>query len=139
RARNEDPDAPDLEARLGLALCHAGKIEAAMFAFEDALRSDEQRERAYTSRAQCRLLRGDPIAARADLLRAVADDPDALEPALVLVELDLSRGDLNAARARVEEAALLHPSSATAQRVLAEVLVRAGDLAGAVDAASTAS
>jgi tetratricopeptide (TPR) repeat protein len=139
RARDEDPDAPDLEARLGLALCHLGKVEAALFAFDDALRSAEQRERAYTARAQCMLLRGDPVAARMDLLRAVADDPDALEPALVLVEVDLTRGDLKSARARAEEAALLHPSSATAQRVLAEVLVRAGDVAGAVEAASAAS
>jgi tetratricopeptide (TPR) repeat protein len=139
RARDEDPDAPDLESRLGLALCHMNKVEAAMFAFEDALRSSEQRERAYTSRAECLMMRGDPVAARMDLMRAIVDEPEALEPALALVEVDLTMGRLEEARARAEEAALLHPSSAKAQRVLAEVLVRAGDVAGAVEAASAAS
>ncbi|GAC1362830.1 MAG: hypothetical protein NVSMB47_14810 [Polyangiales bacterium] len=137
RARDEDPDAVDLEARLGLALCHLSKREAAQFAFDDALRSSEQRERTYTARGQCRLLLGEPARAREDFLRAIAIDAEALEPTLALVALDLAAGATQQARARAEEAAWMHPTSATAHRILAEVLATIGDVVGAVAAART--
>jgi Tfp pilus assembly protein PilF len=138
KARDEDPDAPDLQARLGLALCHVGKLEAAHFAFEDALRSGDQAERVFTSRASCYLLSGNVAAARHDLARAIANDPEALEPALILVELDLREGHLGAARARVEEATIVHPTSGRAFRLFAEVLVRQGEVVLAMNAAKTA-
>ena len=138
KARDEDPDAPDLQARLGLALCHVGKLEAAHFAFEDALRSGDQAERVFSARASCYLLSGNGAAARHDLARAVSVDPEALEPALMLVELDLKEGNLAPARARVEEATLVHPTSGRAFRLLAEVLVRQGEVALAIEAAKAA-
>ena len=138
KARDEDPDAPDLQARLGLALCHVGKLEAAHAAFEDALRSGDQAERVFTARASCYLLSGNVVGARHDLVRAIAIDPEALEPSLMLVELDLREGRLAQARARVEEATLTNPTAGRAFRLLAEVLVRQGEVALAIDAASSA-
>jgi tetratricopeptide (TPR) repeat protein len=143
RARDEDPDGPELGARLGIALCHLGKVQAGMFAIEDALRIDPDLERGYTARARCRLLIGktkqDTDAARADLIRALSIDADALEPALLLVELDLRANDLSRARARAEETAVLHPRSARALRAVAEVSAREGDSKRAMSAAVAAT
>jgi tetratricopeptide (TPR) repeat protein len=143
KARDEDPDAPDLQARYGFALCRIGKREAAMFAFGDALRSDPRLELAYTLRARCRLLGTRDAAtladARRDLERAVESDPDAIEPALALIDLDVASGDLARARARAEELATSHPSSASVMRVLAEVAARQGDVGRAVQATRIAS
>jgi tetratricopeptide (TPR) repeat protein len=140
RARDEDPDGPELGARLGLALCHLGKVQAGMFAIDDALRVDPDLERAYTSRARCRLLsKGELAAVRSDLVRALQADADALEPALLLVELDLRESLLKQARLRAEEVVVLHPRSARALRVLAEVAARQGDSKRAVAAALEAT
>jgi tetratricopeptide (TPR) repeat protein len=141
KARDEDPDAPELPARYGLALCKLGKREAAMFAFGEALRISPTLERAYTARAECRLRVGGPSAraeARADLERAIQLEPTAIEPALLLVDLDVADGALPRARARLEELAILHPSSAPVFRVLAEVAARQGDVGRAVSAARVA-
>ncbi len=142
RAREEDPDGPELGARLGLALCHLGKVQAGMFAIDDALRVDPDLERGYTARARCRLLAAsskDLAAVRVDLVRALGADPDALEPALLLVELDLRENLVAQARVRAEEIAVLHPRSARALRVLAEVAARQGDSKRAVAAALQAT
>lgn len=137
RARDEDPDGPELGARLGVALCHLGKMQAGLFAIEDALRQDPELERGYTARARCRLLMpsADLKAVRDDLSRALAADADALEPALLLIELDLRASDLSRARARVEETVVLHPRSARALRMLAEIAARQGDSKRAMSAA----
>ena len=143
RARDEDPDGPELGARLGVALCHLGKQQAGMFAIEDALRSDPELERGYTARARCRILfaktKGELAEARGDLTRALAIDADALDPALMLIDLDLRDGDLVRARVRAEEAAILHPRSARALRALAEIAARQGDSKRAMAAALTAA
>jgi Tfp pilus assembly protein PilF len=143
RARDEDPDGPELAARLGVALCHLGKVQAAMFAIEDALRSDPDLERGYTARARCRLLTAktaeDFKAARVDLEHALAIDADALDPALLLIELDLRNKDLARARTRAEETVVLHPHSARALRMLAEVAARQGDSKRAMSAALAAA
>jgi len=143
RARDEDPDGPELGARLGLALCHLGKVQAGMFAIDDALRADPELERGYTARARCRLLgaktAGELAAVRADLSRALACDADALEPALLLIELDLRENRVQQARARAEENVVLHPKSARALRALAEVAARQGDSKRAVYAALEAT
>lgn len=143
KARDEDPDAPELQARYGLALCRLGKREAAMFAFGDALRIAPDLERAYTARAQCRLLGPRDAAAlaatRADLERAVQADSTALEPALMLVDLDVAVGALPRARARLEELALAYPSSAQVLGALSEVAARQGDVGRAVEAARLAA
>ncbi len=143
RAREEDPDGPELGARLGLALCHLGKVQAGMFAIEDALRIDPELERGLTARAQCRMLTAkgaaDLAAVRTDLVRALQIDPDALDPALWLIELDVKANQLQQARVRAEEAIVLHPRSARALRALAEVAARQGDSKRAVAAALDAS
>lgn len=129
KARDEDPDGPELQAHLGVALCHVGKLQAGEFALNDALRIDPELEIGWTGRAQCRLLgkSADFEATRADLARALQADGDALEPALLLVEVELRQGRLKQARARAEEAVVMHPSSAAAWRVLVEVTARQGD------------
>lgn len=151
RARDEDPDGPELQARLGIALCRTGKHDAGRFAIDDALRIDPELERGWTGRAICRMAsRGgvprptswsanDDAAARADLARAMQADPDAIAPVLLLVELDLRAGALARARARVEEAVVLHPTSSRAWTALAEVAARQGDAKRAVSAARAAS
>ncbi len=143
RARDEDPDGPELGARLGVALCHLGKVQAGMFAIEDALRIDPDLERGYTARARCRLLTAktaaELAAVRDDLQRALAADADALEPALLLVDLDLRANDLTRARARAEETVVLHPRSARALRMLAEIAARQGDGKRAMSAALAAT
>jgi Tfp pilus assembly protein PilF len=143
KARDEDPDAPELQARYGLALCRLGKREAAMFAFGDALRIAPDLELAYTARAQCRLLGPrDATAlaeARGDLERAVQADSTALEPALMLVDLDVAAGALPRARARLEELAIAYPSSAPVLGALSEVAARQGDVGRAVEAARLAA
>lgn len=143
RARDEDPDGPELGARLGVALCHLGKVQAGMFAIDDALRIDPDLERGYTARARCRLLsaktNGELSEVRADLTRALAVDSDALEPALLLIELDVRSGDLPRARARAEETVVLHARSARALRVLAEIAARQGDSKRAMSVALMAA
>ncbi|GAC1583295.1 MAG: hypothetical protein NVS3B20_13640 [Polyangiales bacterium] len=137
-----DHDAPELMTRLGSALCHLGKTAEAMSAFADAITADSARERAYTARAACRLrssaTRRDQLEARADLNTAVFADPEAIEPALLLVDLDLNDGAVAQARARIEEQVVLHPTSAVAFRVLAEVAARQNDASRAVTAAMRA-
>lgn len=139
RAREEDPDGPELGARLGIALCHVGKREAGMFAIDDALRIDPELERGWTARARCRLLvaktKAELNAARDDLEHGIRCDAEALEPALLLAELDLREGALGRARMRAEEAVVLHPHSARALRLLAEIAARQGDAKRAVAAA----
>lgn len=143
RARDEDPDGPELGARLGVALCHVGKLQAGMFAIDDALRIDPELERGWTARARCRLLvaksDADLAAVREDLERAIRCDADALEPALLLVELDVRVGALSRARMRAEEAVVLHPHSARALRWLADIAARQGDAKRAVSAALDAA
>lgn len=143
RARDEDPDGPELGARLGVALCHLGKVQAGMFAIDDALRIDPDLERGYTARARCRLLsaktNGELSEVRADLTRALAVDSDALEPALLLIELDVRSGDLPRARARAEETVVLHARSARALRALAEIAARQGDSKRAMSVALMAA
>lgn len=143
KARDEDPDGPELQARLGVALCKLGKREAAMFAFADALRLDPELERAYTGRAACRLSvpkvsTAERERARDDLERATLADPDALEPVLLLVDLDVQEGLLGVARVRAEEAVALHPTAPRAYRVLAEVCAKQGAAARAAWAANLA-
>lgn len=141
-AREEDPDGPELGARLGVALCHLGKVSAGLFAIDDALRIDPGLERGYTARARCRLLvaksPAELDAARADLVRALSLDAEALEPALQLIELEMRR-DLIRARVRAEETAILHPRSARALRALAEIAARQGDSQRAMSAALAAA
>ena len=143
RARREDPDGPELAARLGLALCHAGDAKAGLAHIEQALSDDPALERGYTARARCRLLHEKSDAAidraRADLIRALSIDPDALDPALLLVELDLTSNNLARARVRAEETAVLHPKSARALRAVAEVAARQGDAERAMSAALSAA
>ncbi|MBI2389712.1 MAG: hypothetical protein HYV09_08950 [Deltaproteobacteria bacterium] len=143
RAREEDPDGPELGARLGVALCHVGKVQAGFFAIDDALRVDPELERGWTARARCRLLvaktAADVATARSELQRALECDPEALEPLLLLVELDVRAGDLTRARLRAEEAVLLHPRSARALRMVADIAARQGDAKRAVSAALAAA
>jgi tetratricopeptide (TPR) repeat protein len=129
KARDEDPDGPELQAHLGVALCHVGKLQAGEFALNDALRIDPDLEVGWTGRAQCKLLAktADFEATRADLAKALQADGDALEPALLLVEVELRQGRLKQARARAEEAVVMHASSAAAWRALVEVTARQGD------------
>ncbi|MGZ3424520.1 MAG: tetratricopeptide repeat protein, partial [Polyangiales bacterium] len=128
-ARDEDPDGPELQAHLGVALCHVGKLQAGEFALNDALRIDPELEVGWTGRAQCKLLAksADYDAIRADLAKALQANGDALEPALLFVDVELRQGRLKQARARAEEAVAMHPSSASAWRMLVEVAVRQGD------------
>jgi Flp pilus assembly protein TadD len=142
RASDEDPDAADLRARLGLALCHTKRFDAGRVAIEEALRIEPDLERGWSARARCTLLSNPKAtaAARADLARALEADGEAVEPTLMLAELDLEAGDLAAARLRAEEAVLLHPWSSAAHRLLAVVAARQGDTRRATIAAlSTAS
>lgn len=143
RARDEDPEGPELGARLGVALCHAGNAQAGFAAIDSALRLDPELERGWTARARCRLLTAktdaDRLAARQDLERALGCDADALEPALMLIELDVQAGALGRARLRAEEAVVLHPRSARALRALAEIAARQGDAKRAVAAALDAA
>lgn len=144
KARDEDPDGPELQARLGVALCKLGKREAAMFAFADALRLDPGLERAYTGRAACRLAvpkvsPEERALARADLERATLADPDAVEPVLILIELDVQDGALPMARVRAEELVSLHPTASRTYRALAEVCARQGAAARAAWAATRAA
>ncbi len=143
RARDEDPDGPELGARLGVALCQAGLVPSGLVAVDDALRADPELERGWTARARCRLLGAkagvDRDAVRADLEHAVRCDADALEPVMMLIDLELGAGALQRARLRAEEAVVLHPRSARAFRVLAEVAARQGDAQRALVAAQASA
>ena len=134
KARDLDRDALDLQARLGLALCHVGKYDAAMFALADVLRIDDKFERARTARAQCWLLRQQPIEARKDLAVAIEADPEALEPQLILAELDRTSGAVAQAHARVEECARLHPNAPVVWDRLTLFRAARGDVLGAAAA-----
>lgn len=143
RARDEDPDGPELQARLGVALCHVGKQQAGEFAIADALRIDPELEVGWTARARCKWMvaktPADFTAVRSDLERALEADGDALAPAMLLVDLELRTGDAKRARTRAEEAVVLHPESAVAWRALAEVAALQGDGRRAVAAALRAT
>lgn len=143
RARDEDPDGPELGARLGVALCHVGKLQAGLFAIDDALRVDPELERGWTARARCRLLvaktDADLAAVREDLERAIRCDADALEPVMLMIELEMRVGAIARARLRAEEAVVLHPHSARVLRLLAEIAARQGDARRAVAAALDAT
>ncbi len=138
RARSEDPGAPDLGARLGLALCRLGEMDDATKTFADVLMQPEQRERAFTARGDCAQFRGEFAAARADYLRAIEADADATLPSVRLAELDVREGHFAEATVRLEEVVLRSPTSAHAWSVLAEARCKRGDLAGAVTAALAA-
>lgn len=130
-ARDLDRDALDLQARLGLALCHVGKHDAAMFAFADVLRIEPTLERALTERAKCALFERRPDDARRDLETAVISSPNEIEPTLLLVEIERAAGAVERARWRIEECARLHPYAPEVLRVVADVRRLRGDEAGA--------
>jgi len=136
-AREADPDDADLVARIGAALCRLDRDREANKAFEDALKIDPESERTFLERATCRLRVKQPdlAAVRADLQRALTCNPESIEAALLLAELDLRNGKLALARARVEETVVLHPTVASAWRTLAEIAATQGELTRATEAA----
>jgi tetratricopeptide (TPR) repeat protein len=137
KARELDGESLDLQVRLGVALCEAGKPDAAKFAIEDAIRIAPTMERAFTARAKCALVAGDIDAAAIDLKRAIALDPEAREPVMWLVRLDLMRHESAAtdpkesvtarsldgtdAVARLSEWLILHPTDREVAERLAKI------------------
>jgi tetratricopeptide (TPR) repeat protein len=138
-AAREDPDSPDVWTHLGAVHCRLEAGEgplptAAADAFAHALAADPAYGPLYRERARCLAARGQAQAARADADRALSEDPDNLDTALVRADV-LSRAGLRDEALRaLRAAAARRPASAEPWRALDDLAHRAGDAALAREA-----
>jgi Tfp pilus assembly protein PilF len=111
---------PLVATRLGGVLCRMDpKDPRAEEAFARALRIDASFEPALDARARCARARGDDGAAAATAMLAVAADPLALSPEVMLAEVEVARTRAEAARDRLVALSLLQGTSVVAWDALA--------------------
>ncbi|MFD0507346.1 tetratricopeptide repeat protein [Streptomyces chiangmaiensis] len=119
----------------GCAAAHSSQHLSADAYFTHVLARNPGEPRALVQRAYVRLLRGDPVAARADLLVAVGSEPP-LETRLVLALLQLQAGDWAGAKELLADpgAADSVVGLGVPHRVLALALEGTGEAADALQA-----
>jgi tetratricopeptide (TPR) repeat protein len=131
RARALAPKDAHVLNSLGVSLKALGQTEAALQAYESALRLDPQLAAAHFNRAVVLEELSDLQRARTAYERAAAADPNYAEPLAGLAWLDAQAGDAASARARANRALVLSPTNVLARMALASAELHQGDDAAA--------
>lgn len=140
RARALAPKDPHVLNALGLCLRALGEADAALQAFDAAVRSDPDMAAAHFNRAA--LLDEDfkdIPRARSGYERAAGLDRNYVEPLASLAWLDAQAGDAVSAQAHGERALALSPANVLARIALASADLQRGELAAAAARLSTLS
>ncbi len=142
-AAGDVPNAPDIPYLIGEAERQQGNLEAALAAYNDALKIQESYPPALLGRARLDL-RADPPdleAARADLEAATTGDPAYADAWLEMAHLDLLAQDGEAALGTLDKAADLERAKTSPLLYLyrAQVNLLIGDAQQALDDAKTAN
>lgn len=120
-AADKNPALPGLEAMLGRSLLFTGDPDAALTAFDAALKTDANDIRSVIAKAQILTARKDDTKALPLAQRALRMDPDNPRAQLTMAEL-LVRGHAFAqARGYAEKAVAAMPKDEDAHRILASV------------------
>ncbi|HZC38770.1 MAG TPA: sulfotransferase [Sphingomicrobium sp.] len=131
RARALAPKDPQVANSLGVCLKALGRTDAALQAYDAALRLDPAMAAAHFNRGAVLELLNDIQSAKAAFERAAALDRNYVEPLASLAWLDAVAGDAVSARTRAERALILSPSNVLARMALASAALQQGELATA--------
>ncbi len=141
-AHTEDPDSPEIWARIGAVRCISSTaghgLASARSAFERGLAQDPEYFGNYLERARCAEREGQLDAALRDASAAVARSPDDEPSSLLMARLLQLRGRNAEARAWLEAYQSFHPASLASTRAL-EAARRAGAAARVPDPTSLGS
>ena len=127
RARALAPKDPNISNSLGVCLNALGQTDAALQAYEAALRVDPNMAAAHFNRGAVLQDRNDIKGARSAFEQAAGLDRNYVEPLANLAWLDTQAGDMASARSRGERALALSPSNVLARIALASVDLQQGD------------
>ena len=141
-AHTEDPDSPEIWARIGAVRCISGKAGrapgGASSAFEHGIANDPEYFGNYLERARCAERSGDLESALRDASAAVARRPDDEPSNLLVARLLQAHGQAQEARAWLEAYQSYHPTSLAITRAL-ESARKGGSAARAADPTSLTS
>jgi tetratricopeptide (TPR) repeat protein len=137
RARVLAPTDPNVLNSLGICLKAAGRTNAALEAFDAALRIDPGMAPAHFNRGELFEELNDINAARSAYQRATELDPNYVEALASLAWLDAQAGDAVSARVHGERALAVSPSHVLAQMALASAELQQRDLPAAAARLST--
>ncbi|MFL6846960.1 MAG: sulfotransferase [Sphingomicrobium sp.] len=139
RARSLAPKDPHVLNSLGVCLKALGETDAALQAYNGALRLDPGMAAAHFNRGAVLEELSDIKGARSAYEQATAIDPKYVEPLAGLAWLDAQAGDAASARTRGERALALSPSNVLARLALASADLQQGKLGPAEDRLATLS
>jgi tetratricopeptide (TPR) repeat protein len=125
-----DPDAPEIRARLGEELLAVGQLEAADAEVAQALRADPGYAPAYLVRAALKRARGDLGGAVTVLREAVHAAPTDEDAAIELARAQHDAGDVLGSRATLRGLCERVPDSLDGHFHYGNALAGSGDLAG---------
>jgi Tfp pilus assembly protein PilF len=130
-AIRHDPRGAEIWTRIGAVRCarlsSANRGASPWEAFRRAEQIDPQMEEAWTARARCHLDLGEIDPALAAVRRAVAADPNRIEPVVLLARILERAGKTEQARLWMDGLVLRDPDSTPAQRAMIEFAARTGD------------
>lgn len=129
RARVLAPKDSSILNSLGVCLKAIGHTDAALQAYDAAIRADPGLAAAHFNRGAVLEERNDLKSARASYERAASLDRNYVEPLASLSWLDAQAGDAESSRALGERVLGLSPSNALAHLALASADLQQGDLA----------
>jgi Tfp pilus assembly protein PilF len=134
-ARAEDPDSPEILARIGGVSCRLARVRGDAHAvlsdesFDRAVEVDPSSARAWIELARCAARRGDAKKAEAAALNAARFDATAPETALLVIELAAFAGDTARARIWLDELVVRFPKFRRGWQALREFGLEHGDVA----------
>jgi tetratricopeptide (TPR) repeat protein len=131
RAQKLAPKDAHVANSLGVCLKALGQSQAALRAYEAALRLDAQMAPAHFNRGVLLEELSDLQRARSAYERAAAADPNYAEPLAGLAWLDAQAGDAASALTHARRALALSPANVLARMALASVELHQGDHAAA--------
>jgi tetratricopeptide (TPR) repeat protein len=117
---------------LGRLQRSAGRLEAAILAFNEASQRNPSEGEAWLGSGVCRAALGDLVSARVDLERAVANDRTRAEPLIALADIDVADKDVSSALRRYRAALQRNPHHALGHLKYGNALMRAGTVPDAV-------
>ena len=131
RARTLAPKDPHILNSLGVCLKALGQVDAALQAYDAALRLDSRMAAAHFNRGTVLEELSDIKGARAAYERASQLDRNYAEPLACLAWLDAQAGDAASAQIRAERVMALSPTNVLARMALGSANLQSGDLGAA--------
>jgi tetratricopeptide (TPR) repeat protein len=138
-AIGRDPKSAEIWTRIGVVRCKKIKLgregASPWDAFRRADEIDPEMEESATARARCHLDLGEIHPALAAARKAVALDPNRMEPAALLALILERAGQIDSARLWMDGLALREPGSVEAQTAMIDFATRTGDRSRRIAAA----